>query len=246
MGITVRDPAGDGDPCLRLETVQHCATCKSRFLAVCSALDEQELVTFDRVVQHRCLPAKTLLFEEGQPTDFVYSLTEGMVRLFRLLPDGRRQIVGFALPGDFLSVSLPKAYEYSAETIGPVKICRIPRGAFADMVNDKPHLLKKLHAVSGEEISRAREHMVLLGRKNAEERIAAFLINMRERWAREHGLSVTVPLPMSRTDIADYLGLTIETVSRTISKLARNKTILVVPDGVRLVDLPKLAAASGD
>ena len=81
---------------------------------------------------------------------------------------------------------------------------------------------------------------MLLGRKNAEERVAAFLLVFRERWARVSTCSVTIPLPMSRQDIADYLGLTIETVSRTISKLARDKLIVVVPDGIRILDVERL------
>jgi len=240
MGITIREPENLDHGCAGAEAVAHCATCKTRFLAVCSVFDEQELIAFDRVVQHRCLPAKAMMFDEGEAADFVYSVSEGMVRLFRLLPDGRRQILGFALPGDFLGVALPLRYEACAESVTSLRICRIPRGAFVAMVEEKPHLLKKLHELAGREIHAARDQMVLLGRKNAEERVAAFLLTLRARLARSSPSSVTVPLPMSRADIADYLGLTIETVSRTISKLARERMIVVVPDGVRLLDIARL------
>ena len=245
MGIMVREPAGSNDHCHGAEAVPHCATCKMRFLAVCSVFDDHELVAFDRVVQHRCYPAKTALYEQGTAADFVFSVSEGAVRLFRLLPDGRRQILGFALPGDFLGVALPATYECSAEAVDAIKMCRIPRSAFMDMVAEKPHLLRKLHEMAGREINAARDQMVLLGRKNAEERVAAFLLALRDRWARVSACSVTVPLPMSRSDIADYLGLTIETVSRTISKLARDKMIIVVPDGVRLLDIERLRDTAG-
>lgn len=240
MGLTIPGAAGFAEGCPGVEAVAHCMTCKSRFLAVCSVFDDHELVAFDRIVQHRCFQARASLFEQGEAAESVFSVSEGVVRVFRLLADGRRQILGFALPGDFIGVSLPDIYEFSAEAVGPVKVCRIPRNAFRTMVDEKPHLLRKLHELSGRNLEEAQEQMVLLGRKNADERIAAFLLALRGRWARVSTCSVTVPLPMSRLDIGDYLGLTIETVSRTISKFAREKLIVVVPDGVRLLDLERL------
>ncbi len=181
-----------------------------------------------------------MLFEQGSKADFVFSVSEGTIRLFRLLADGRRQIIGFAITGDFLGVAMDEVHQYAAETVDHVRVCRIPRPAFAAMLDEKPHLLKKLHQLAGQEIHHSHEQMVLLGRKNAEERVAAFLLSFRERLAHIATKSVTIPLPMSRQDIADYLGLTIETVSRTISKLAREKLIVVVPDGIRLLDLQRL------
>lgn len=240
MGIAVRENVkiGEAD---QVQYVPNCSTCKTRHLSVCAALGEHELVTFDHVVQHRDFPAKTVLFEQGAKAEFVFSVSEGTIRLLRLLPDGRRQILGFAIKGDFLGVALDATYDVTAEAVEPIRVCRIPRGAFVGMVDAKPHLLRKLHEVAGREIHASQDQMVLLGRKNAEERIAAFFLSYRERLARVSPRSVTVPLPMSRSDIADYLGLTIETVSRTISKLAREKLIVVVPDGIRLLDLDRMA-----
>ena len=242
MGVTMREQTTMHPECPGPELVPNCLTCRTRFLAVCSAFEETELVAFDRIVQHRCQPAKAVLFEEGSPADFVYSLSEGSVRLYRLLPDGRRQIVGFALPGDFLGVDLPDTHPYSAETIDPVRVCRMPRGPFKEMVDEKPHLLRKLHEVAARELHSAHDQMVVLGRRSAEARVAHFLLDLQHRWSRISKVSVTVPLPMNRTDIADYLGLTIETVSRTISKFGRDRLLLVVPDGVRLLDADGLAA----
>lgn len=241
MGITLHGTLSPDQPgCV--QHVPNCTTCKSRALSVCAAFGEEELVKFDHVVQHRAFPAKTILFEQGQKAEFVFSVSEGTIRLFRLLPDGRRQILGFAIKGDFLGVALDDAYDATAESVEPVRVCRIPRPAFVQMVDEKPHLLRKLHEISGRELHLMQDQMVLLGRKNAEERIAAFLLTYRERLARVAPRSVTVPLPMSRSDIADYLGLTIETVSRTISKLAREKLIVVVPDGIRMLDVDRLSA----
>jgi CRP/FNR family transcriptional regulator len=223
-----------------LPHVPNCATCTTRHLSICSSLGHDELLTFDHVVQHRGFPAKSVLFEQGQKADFVYSVSDGTIRLFRLLPDGRRQIIGFAIRGDFLGVAMDDVHEYSAEAVDHVRLCRIPRPAFATMLDEKPHLLKRLHQLASMEIHNSQDQIVLLGRKNAEERVAAFLLSFRERLARLSTRSVTIPLPMSRQDIADFLGLTIETVSRTISKLAREKLIVVVPDGIRILDVERM------
>jgi CRP/FNR family transcriptional regulator len=224
--------------------VPNCSTCKTRHLSVCDALGPVELITFDHIVQHRDFPGHTLLFEEGAKADFVYSLSGGTVRLFRLLPDGRRQILGFAITGDFLGTTMSETHEYAAEAVDAIRICRIPRSGFQKMLDEKPHLIKKLHQVAGREMQQLQSQLVLVGRRSAEERVAAFLLGHRERLARVQPKSVTVPLAMSRQDIADFLGLTIETVSRTISKLAREKLIVVVPDGIRILEVEKLTAVA--
>ena len=177
--------------------------------------------------------------------DAVYNITQGTVRLYKLLPDGRRQIVGFLLPGDFLGLALSDQYPFSADAVEPVTACRFARGAFSALLDEKPHLLRRLHEAATHELSLAQDHMVLLGRRTAGEKVAAFLLGLRERWRRLGGSLVTIPLPMTRQDIADYLGLTLETVSRTISKFARSRMLIVVPDGVRLLDPARIEALAG-
>ena len=224
----------------------NCDDCKVRLFSVCGALEASELYELDMLSQVKNFPAKTLLFDQGALAGSVFNVTEGIVRLYKSLPDGRRQIVGFALPGDFLGLALMDRYGVAAEAVTHVRVCRFARPAFIVYVDEKPHLLRRLHEFAGHELSLAQDQMLLLGRKTAEEKIAAFLLNLQARYARVGAPSVTVPLPMSRQDIADYLGLTIETVSRTLTKLARQKVIVIVPDGVRLLAaerLDQLAAA---
>jgi CRP/FNR family transcriptional regulator, anaerobic regulatory protein len=158
------------------------------------------------------------------------------------LPDGRRQVVGFALPGDFLGLAMDDHYGFSADAVGAVRACRFSREAFSTLLDEKPHLLRRLHEFATHELRLAQDQMVVLGRRTAEEKVASFLAGLRDRWARINRISVTIPLPMSRQDIADFLGLTIETVSRTLSQLARDKVILVVPEGVRLMNVARLEA----
>jgi CRP/FNR family transcriptional regulator len=219
---------------------ESCLDCKVRLFSVCAALESHELSALEALAQQTSFAPKETLFLQDHPANDVYNVTEGVVRLYKLLPDGRRQIVGFALPGDFLGLAMADLYGFCADAIESVTACRFSREAFSSFLNDKPHLLRRLHAFATHELSLAQDHMVALGRRTADEKIAFFLIGLRNRWARLTGASVTVRLPMGRQDIADFLGLTIETVSRTLSRFAREKAILIVPDGVRLLDLQRM------
>jgi len=217
-----------------------CVICGVRHISVCAVLESDELEALEHINHTTAFSPKAMLFEQGAAAVSVFSVTEGMVRLYKSLPDGRRQITGFALPGDFLGLALMERYGVTAEAVTQVRACRFNRRAFLDYIDDKPHLLRRLHEFATHELSLAQEQMLLLGRKTAEEKVAAFLINLQGRYGQIAPVSVTIPLPMSRQDIADYLGLTIETVSRTLTRMAREKTILLVPDGVRLISPRRL------
>jgi CRP/FNR family transcriptional regulator len=229
-------------PCFDGGLHVNCQHCRTRFLSVCSALDDEELHALAEIVDPRCIAAKTTLFSQGEEANSVFNVTEGMARLYKLLPDGRRQIIGFALPGDFLGLSLSDRFSFSADAVDDMRVCRISRTKFSQQLDEKPHLMKRLHEMAANELMIAQDQLVVLGRRSAEERLAVFLLGLRKRFARIHHLSPTVPLPMSRQDIADYLGLTIETVSRTFSKMFKEKTLLNVPDGVRILELDRLTA----
>ena len=211
-----------------------------RLISVCAALEPEELLTLEQMAQPAEFPARETLFLQGDEADSVYNITQGVARLYKLLPDGRRQIVGFALPGDFLGLAMRERYGFSADAVELIVACRFARTAYSALVDEKPHLLRRLHEFATHELTLAQDQMMLLGRRTAEEKVVSFLLLMRGRWAKLGRPSVTVPLPMSRQDIADFLGLTIETVSRTFTKLAKDRTIVIVPDGVRLMNLERL------
>lgn len=218
-----------------------CTACKVRLASVCASLEPDELELLDSMAHSTSFAPKETLFSQGQPAHSVYNITAGVVRLYNLLPDGRRQIVGFALPGDFLGLAMRDAFGFSADAIDAVTVCAFSRPAYSALVDTKPRLLRRLHDFATHELTLAQEQMMLLGRRTAEEKLTCFLLAMQERWSRISKLSVTVPLPMTRQDIADFLGLTIETVSRTFTKLAKDRTILIVPDGVRLMNMDRMA-----
>lgn len=226
--------------CAHHGAVSYCETCEVRSLAVCAAMAPHELRELDAIVRQADYAPKTTFVRQDEEAQSVFSVTKGMVRLYKMLSDGRRQVIGFAMPGDFLGLALHNRYGFSADAVDEVSLCRFARADFDRLVTEKPHFLMRLHEFATHELVIAQEQMTLIGRRSAEERIAAFLIAMRERWTRIRGPSVTIELPMQRLDIADFLGLTIETVSRTLTKLARDKVILIVPDAVRVLDEARL------
>jgi CRP/FNR family transcriptional regulator len=216
--------------------VQPCTECAIRRHSVCAALDNAELHELAHLGRHVRFAACETVFAQEEMTTSFYNLLEGVMRLYKLLPDGRRQIIGFALPGDFLGLAASTRHNFSADAIGNAVLCRFSKSAFALFSRDRPDLLRRINELAVRELSRAQDHMVLLGRRSAEEKVATFLIGWRDRLIRVSGPSPRVPLPMSRQDIADYLGLTIETVSRTFTKLERDGVIEIMPGSIGLLD----------
>ena len=215
---------------------QPCIDCSVRPFSLCSALDKAELRGLEHLGRHVHFASCETAFAQEDLTTSFYNLLQGVMRLYKLLPDGRRQIVGFALPGDFLGMTTSARHSFSADAIGPVAVCRFSRAEFARFIDDKPHLLRRINELAVRELSQAQDHMVLLGRRSAEEKVATFLVGWRDRLTPLSDLARIVPLPMSRQDIADFLGLTIETVSRTFTKLERDGVIEILPGSVCLRD----------
>jgi CRP/FNR family transcriptional regulator len=225
------------------ETGGHgCADCLARQFSVCASLDNAEQREFEHISRHAHFASGETIVAQDEMAGSFYNLLEGVIRLYKLLPDGRRQIVGFALPGDFLGMSATERYGFSADAVGAVAVCRFSRTAFARFIEDKPHFLRRINELAMRELGQARDHMVLLGRRSAEEKVATFLIGWRDRLALIKGPSSSLPLPMNRQDIADYLGLTIETVSRTFTRLEREGLLDIIPGGVRILDQARAEA----
>jgi CRP/FNR family transcriptional regulator len=221
---------------------QGCIDCAVRRSSICAPLDQAELRELNDLGRHIHFASRETVFAQEELTTSFYNLFEGVMRLYKLLPDGRRQILGFALPGDFLGMATSARHSFSADAIGPVVVCRISRTSFAQFIENKPHLLRRINEFAFRELSQAQDQMVLLGRRSAEEKIASFLISWRDRLIQLTGPTKTISLPMSRQDIADFTGLTIETVSRTFTKLERDGVIEIIPGGVSLLD-PERAEA---
>jgi CRP/FNR family nitrogen fixation transcriptional regulator len=155
------------------------------------------------------------IFGEGDPAEFVYRVASGTVRLYRLLSDGRRQISGFCFVGDTFGLTAGEDHWQSAEAVTDCEIVATPRQAIFRQAEQNASFAYGLWTQTAAELAVANEHLMMLGRQTAVERVASFLLGM----AKRQGDDEFVTLPMSRQDIADYLGLTIETVSRTLTHL---------------------------
>lgn len=224
-----------------------CRSCGARSASVCSVLDEHDLSRLSAAATVTQIPAGRGFIQEHEPADSFFNITSGTVKLFKLLPDGRRQITGFADTGYFLGLAATTRYGFSAEAIDAVTACRFSRPRLQRLMHDLPQLEDRLLQVASNELVAAQEQMLLLGRKTARERVASFLLGRTEAVAACRAPSDEVCLPMTRIDIADYLGLTIETVSRTLTRLRHEGLIEnQVGHGVRILSRERLRSlASG-
>ena len=218
-----------------------CLGCEVRDKAVCGVLGCADLARFKNLGRTFHLAPGQALFHEGDPATRVFTLTRGTVKLYKLLADGRRQVTGFMHPGDFLGISIDDEHAFSAEAIEDAQLCWFPRNRFDDFVEEQSSMERELYRMAAHELAAAQQQMVLLGRKTATERLASFLLLTERSGRPAGGRSDLVSLPMSRSDIADYLGLTKETVSREISALRRDRVIrLQALDRVEILDRPAL------
>jgi len=171
----------------------------------------------------------TEIFGENEPAEYLYRVISGAVRTYKVLNDGRRQIGGFYLPGDVFGLEVGDQHSFSAEAITECRILVIKRSSVVALAARDSGVARDLWTMTASELQRAQDHIMLLI-KTAQERVAGFLLEMASR----NPGSSEVELPMSRQDIADYLGLTIETVSRTLTQLEHSAAI-AVPASRRIV-----------
>jgi CRP/FNR family transcriptional regulator, nitrogen fixation regulation protein len=173
------------------------------------------LAALDCVGTVMILRRNDVLFREYDPADHYFRVVSGAVRSSKLLADGRRHVSEFYLPGDFIGLDADTSYFFSAEAMADTTVVRYARRKVEALALQEPRIGRQLLSIACHGFSAARQQLVLLGRKTAEERIASFILDLAERI----GKADRVSLPMSRTDIGDHLGLTMETVSRSLSHL---------------------------
>lgn len=191
----------------------------------------------------RLFRGKEMIFLEGEPAKFIYLVTEGAVRLLRTTPDGRRQLVGFACPGDWLAVGCGETYAHTAEALRDSRLKPMSRAEFARRMQEDKSFIAQMMEAGAATLRQAEELLILLGQRSALEKVASFLVSYARRSGAVDG---ELRLPMDRTDIADYLGLTIETVSRKFTQLKRARVIaLPTPACVHIRDEEALEDIAG-
>lgn len=220
-----------------------CETCAIRHRAICAALTKEELQSMNRIARRRLVPSGQVISSDAEPGTAFANIVSGAVKLTKTLADGRQQIVGLQFPPDFLGRTFAEANPYSAEAATDVELCSFPKRDFEAVLRRHPGLEHRLFADTLTELDAAREWMLLLGRKTAHEKVASFLLLLARR-APDVGCGhaegtnfAQYKLPLTRADIADYLGLTLETVSRQMTKLSSAGTLklgehreIIVPD----------------
>lgn len=199
------------------------------------------IAALDRVGAVVTLRRDETLFLAGDPAEFYFKVLKGAVRSCKLLTDGRRHIAEFFLPGDFIGLDAGETYPMLAEAIGETTVIRYSRRKVEALAAEQPRIAQCLVEIMRTALAAARERMVSLGHMTATERISSFLMSVSDRAADGR-----INLPMTRTDIGDYLGLTMETVSRTLSQLKsdgiivqRNMHELTIADRATLLELTK-------
>ncbi|MGQ7791552.1 Crp/Fnr family transcriptional regulator [Faunimonas sp. B44] len=222
-----------------------CSDCAIRQSAFCAAVGPEDLARLNAMAQRRRYGAGDTIFHEEESLSFVANIITGVVKLSKTLADGRQQLVGVQFPGDFLGRVFRPRTGFRAEAATAVELCTFPRGSFERMVASSHELETRLFRDTLDELDAAREWMVLLGRQSAREKVARFLIMVARRTSRE-GLApaagrspaVRFDLPLSRADIADFLGLTVETVSRQMTRLKTEGLIRF--ETSRRIEIPEM------
>lgn len=213
--------------------LERCATCPIRHQAVCSYSSPAELAKLDTIKYYRTYSPGQTIVSEGDHTAALGSVVRGVVALHKTLEDGRRQMVGLLFASDFIGRPQRPIAHYDAVAVNEVRMCLFHRSQFEKVLSESLTLERRLLEMTLDELDAAREWMLLLGRMTARERLASFLMILTERQSKilkrtsENGLSV--PIPLTRESIAEYLGLTIETVSRQFTAL-RKDGIISLPD----------------
>ena len=213
------------------DELNFCQACSVRNRAICADLEDDEVALLNRIGRRKLLKAGETLLWEGDEAVFVANVVSGVMKLSTQTSDGREQILGLAYPSDFLGRPFGDTTPYNAEAISDTVVCVFLRSDFERFTLDHSRLEHKLLERTLGELDRTRRWMLLLGRMNAEERLATLLLEIGERSVAStcNNFIQTDPdrfdLPMSRQQIADILGLTIETVSRQFTKMREDGVI---------------------
>lgn len=227
-----------------------CQSCEARHRGICGGMKENELLALGQTTKIKTFPAGSTLTSEEQAPDTYGNILSGVVKLSKLMSDGRQQIVGLQFAPDFLGRPFGESSRVTAEAATDVAVCVFPRNALHDMMAESPGLEARMHKQALNELDEAREWMLTLGRRTALEKVASFLVQIAlhaDPAKTPPPLKpATITVPLSRADIADFLGLTIETVSRQFGKLRETGVIENVSGRrVTIPSLSKLRALAG-
>jgi len=235
----------------KTEANTNCGECPIRHRAICAYCEEPELELLDDIKSYKTFQAGETIVWAGEELPLIGSVVYGVATLSRSLPDGRRQMVGLLLPSDFIGRPGRKVAPYDVVAVNEVLICHFKVKKFSNLIDNTPALERRLLDMTMDELDAAREWMLLLGRKTAREKIASmlviFAIRGTELSKEKLGDGLRFEVPLTREAMADYLGLTIETVSRQFSALKKSG-VITLEDArhIRVPDFGRLRAEASD
>ncbi len=201
-----------------------CRACESRHRGICGALNPEQLVYLSKHTSKHVFASEQELVAAGEDIHRYSNILSGVVKLTKMMSDGRQQIVGLQFAPDFLGRPFRRQSDVVAEAATDVRVCSFPRAVLEELTRQSPEMEHRLHEQTLKELDEAREWMLTLGRKSANEKVASFLLLIAMHHDPEAHLphaEIRFDLPLKRSDIADFLGLTIETVSRQLTKLRK-------------------------
>jgi CRP/FNR family transcriptional regulator len=202
----------------------NCSNCRLSTLCLPLALESDDIDKLDNIVQRgKPLQKGEHVYQEGGPFSAVYAVRSGAIKAYRLTDDGREQVTGFYFPGEILGMDgiAKNSHACSARALETSAVCEIPFSSLAELSAKMPNLQRHFFQLMSREITEDQQLITLLSKNTAEERIAALMLSISSRNARRKLSSTRFRLPMSRIDIGNYLGLTVETVSRVFSRLQK-------------------------
>jgi len=224
-----------------------CKACEARHGGVCAALAPEQLLELSKHSSRQRLEAGTEVIGQGETVTNYSNIIRGVVKLTKVMADGRQQIVGLQFAPDFIGRPFLTESAIAAEAATDSEICNFSRGVLDRLVKKTPELEHKLHRQALKELDEARDWMLTLGRKSAQEKVASFLYLIATHIDPESVDTSAFDLPLSRADIADFLGLTIETVSRQFTKLRKENVIQIENNRhVTIPDMDRLMRYAGN
>jgi CRP/FNR family transcriptional regulator len=222
-----------------------CRSCEARHGGVCSALSPSQLAKLSKHSARRKIDAGSAFIVQGENVNSYSNILKGVVKLSKIMADGRQQIVGLQFAPDFMGRPFLNESRMAAEAATKTELCVFPRRALERLIAEIPELEHHLHNQALKELDEARDWMLTLGRKTAQEKVASFLSLIASHQDPETENGNVFEVPLSRADIADFLGLTIETVSRQMTKLRKEGVIQIENNRhVTVPDPDRLAAAA--
>ncbi|MBI4207374.1 MAG: fumarate/nitrate reduction transcriptional regulator Fnr [Betaproteobacteria bacterium] len=230
----------------RLKTA--CSTCSLRELCLPAGLDQRGLEQVDRLVnRRRPIRRGDYLYRSGAGLDSLYAIRTGFMKSCVLHEDGREQVAGFHMMGDLMGLDAISSSRHMCDAVAleDSEVCEIPLAALEQLSHDIPSLQQHFHRIMSREIVRDYGVMLLLGTMRAEERLAAFLLNLSQRFAARGYSSTEFHLRMTREEIGSYLGLKLETISRALSRFHEENLIEVRNKHVKIIDMEALRGLIG-